>query len=484
MKSHPIQITFLHTNDMHAHLEAMSRLSTFARQVRRELENEGRRVFFVDAGDAEDRSVRFCGVTKGAAFPRILAAMGYDLQAPGNAISVTYGPQAVAAMTARASFPMLAGNLVRPEGALVSGIEAVRVFPLNPQVRLGVLGMTIRGQGIYQLFGLNAQDFLESAGYWLDQLNQLGARPRVVVSHLGIREDRTLAETAPDIDVIIGGHTHTLLPEGEVVNGVLIAQTGFYAENLGRVDLTVDSITGKVLEKTACLLPVPADTPRDPAVDAAIREAEEEAAQLLSMPVGTLQFALNLDHFAECGMGNMAADAVRERMGAEVGLLTSGLFVTGLPAGTVTLGELDAACFTTANPQLSAVRGEQILAGLERGLSPAIMNQMLKMFRGTPMGMPVISGMRVEYNPAAPDGERVKNIWVQGQPLELKRVYHVAHTDAEVRQGDSPFGYLTLEEGQVVKVEVPTILREVIADAMQAHAPLPLPADGRWIFSG
>jgi 2',3'-cyclic-nucleotide 2'-phosphodiesterase (5'-nucleotidase family) len=403
--------------------------------------------------------------------------MGYDLQAPGNAISITYGPQAVAAMTARASYPMLAGNFVRPEGALVPGIEALRVYPLNDRVRLGVLGMTTNAPDIYELFGLNAQDFLVSARYWLDQLAQQGARPRVVVTHLGITDDRVLAEAFPEIDVIIGGHSHTHLPEGEQVNGVLIAQTGEYAEFLGRVDLTVDAVTGKVLEKTARLLPVPTDIPHDPAVDAAIQAAEEDAAEFLSMPVGALQCALTMDHFGESGMGDLAADAIRERMNAEIGLLSSGLFVTGLPAGTVTLGALDAACFTTANPQLSAVRGEQILAGLEHGLDPVLMNTVIKMFRGTPIGMPIISGMEVTYAPDAPEGERVRSARVQGAPLERERIYRVAHTDAETHP---IVGYLNIEEAQVLKVEVPTILREAIADYMQAHAPVPPPTNGRW----
>jgi 2',3'-cyclic-nucleotide 2'-phosphodiesterase (5'-nucleotidase family) len=64
----PVEISVFHTNDMHGHLDAMARLSAFARQLRAEARASGREVFFWDGGDASDRRVRLCSVTKGAAF--------------------------------------------------------------------------------------------------------------------------------------------------------------------------------------------------------------------------------------------------------------------------------------------------------------------------------------------------------------------------------------------------------------------------------
>lgn len=109
---YPVHLAIFHTNDMHGRLEAMARLSSFARRLRAEAEAkaEDRPVFFWDAGDAADRRVHTCSISKGAAFSPILNAMGYTLQAMGNAISLPYGPQALAAVAARADFPILAAN--------------------------------------------------------------------------------------------------------------------------------------------------------------------------------------------------------------------------------------------------------------------------------------------------------------------------------------------------------------------------------------
>lgn len=480
MNSEPLRITLLHTNDMHGSLGAMSRLSSVVRRLRRDLEAEGRQVFFFDSGDAADRKLRFCSITKGAAFPRILEAMGYHAQALGNAISITYGPQAAAVMAGRAAYPILAANFLDENGPLVEGFQPAVSFPLTRGQHLGVIGLTVDHPAIYAIFGLHLPEFTAVAHRQCEQLRAQQPGPVILLSHLGIQKDRQTAEAVPEIDVILGGHSHTLLPEGETVNGVLIAQTGDYARYLGRVDLEVDPISGKVLSKQARLIEISEIEPPDPAVEEAVQAAEAEGAHWLAQPLCELADPLPLDHFGECAIGNLAADALRERMGAEVAILSGGLFHRGLPAGRITLGDLDSASFSTANPQLSQVRGEQLLAALERGLDETRMHSTPKAHRGAPMGLPMLSGLQVTLNLQ----RQVTAVTVQGRPLEPERLYSVAHTDAEVIETDASFGYLILEPGQLLKVEVPTILREALQDYLIAHAPVHAPQDRRWHTDG
>jgi 5'-nucleotidase len=222
----------------------------------------------------------------------------------------------------------------------------------------------------------------------------------------------------------------------------------------------------------------------DPAVIAAIAAAEREVDALMAQPIAVLEAPLDLDHFQECGIGNLTADALRERMRADVAIVCSGQFHQGLPAGTVTLGQLDRACFSSANPCATEVRGAQIVTALERGLDPAISQSEIRGFRGTPVGIPQISGMLVEYDVSAEVGQRVQRVIVQGeqgapdQPLDPHRLYRLAHTDAEsIRE----LGYLLLGEGQMTEHEVPTIVREVIEDYTRQHSPVAQPAQGRWL---
>ena len=476
--SDPIKITILHTNDMHGRLEAMSRLSTYASKLKADLQEQGHAVFMMDAGDAADRRLSFCGVTKGAAFTPLLNAMRYDVQVLGNALSLTYGPQALTAYAARADFPVLAANIREADGKLLPGLQSHVLLPLGDDRKLGVIGLTVADfADIYSLFGLHLLETIPLVQEKATTLRQQGADGIVVISHMGVKKDRELAAALPDIDVIIGGHSHTTLPQGEEVNGVLIAQTGEYAVHLGRVDLTLDADTGQVLARSAVLLPVPQEIDLDPAVQAAIAAAEMEAQEYRSRPLGALQAAFDVEYFAECSMGNWAADVLRERMHADAAIVSSGLFHTGLEAGWVTLGELDAACFSTANPQLSLVSGQQLWEALERGLEPERSHIHFGSYRGTPIGVPQISGMQVWFDPAAPAGEHVQRVMIDGKPLEPKREYRLAHTDAE---GSQEYSYLHIDPAQTIETEVPTILREALEDDLRQRSPLPMPTGGRW----
>jgi len=145
----PVHLSIFHTNDMHGRLEAMARLSAFARRLRAEAEAQGRLVFFWDAGDAADRRVRFCSISKGAASSPILNAMGYTLQTMGNAISLPYGPQAMAAVAARANFPILAANCRDGDGPLPEGLQEYALIPLPHDLTMGVIGLTAPWGDLY-----------------------------------------------------------------------------------------------------------------------------------------------------------------------------------------------------------------------------------------------------------------------------------------------------------------------------------------------
>ena len=474
-----LHLSIFHTNDIHGHIERLPRLSAFVRRLRAEAHKAGRETLFWDGGDAADRRIVLCSISKCAAIYPILNAMDYTLQTLGNAIMLSYGPQAIAAVAERADFPLLAAN-VRDgrDGALPEGVTESALIPLRDGVTLGVFGLTAPWGTAYEVFDLHMPDFVEMARDLTARLRDQGAQVVVFLSHLGLEDDRAVADAVPDIDVIVGAHTHHLLPEGEWHNGVLIAQAGDYAQHVGRVDLTVEVETGAVRDRVARVLPVPENEPDDPAVVAALAAADEEVERLKQQPVGESVEALDLDHFGECGIGSLTADAFRERMGAEAAILLGGLFHTGLPAGTITLGDLVTACFSPANPYISELRGSQIVQALEWGLMPERSRFEHHGMRGAPIGTPQISGLTVHFDPHGDDGARIKQVWVNGALLEPDRIYRVAHSDAAWMRD---YGYLVRAETQHFEGEVPTIVNEVIMDYLRDHSPVPPLERGRWV---
>src|SRR3990172_3774554 len=103
-----------------------------------------------------------------------------------------------------------------------------------------------------------------------------GATLVIALSHLGLADDQLLVESVPGIDLVIGAHSHDLLEAGRDHAGVLIAQAGQYAEALGIIQLQLDPITLRPIERKASVQRVNEDEPPDPAFLTALAEAEAE----------------------------------------------------------------------------------------------------------------------------------------------------------------------------------------------------------------
>ena len=462
---------------MHGRTQAMARLSHLARRLRAEAERRGDTVFFWDAGDPFDRQFRLCSMTKGAALARVLNAMGYDLMTMGNDILLTYGPEAMAEVTKRLSFPVLAANCRDGSGPLSLGLKESVLLPVPGGGTIGVFGLTAPWGGLYEAFGLRFPDTLQTAARLVASLRGRGATLVVALSHLGLADDQLLVESVPGIDLVIGAHSHDLLEEGMEHAGALIAQAGQYAEALGIIQLELDPIGLRPIERKASVQRVNEDEPPDPAFLTALAEAEAEVEALAAQPVAEVLDPLDLTYDGECALGNLAADAFRERMGAEAAMIISGQLARGLAAGTATFGDLCEVSLVTANPQRTRLRGAQIISALEQGVSPRFIAARPRGLRGPPIGWPQISGMTVEWEPEAPLGKQIRRVWIGASPLEADRMVLLAHSDAETMD---EFALLALEPGQQTESEVPTVTREVLEDYLRLHSPVPAPLGGRW----
>lgn len=255
----PVRVTILHTSDMHARLEAMARLSHYASRLRAEAEAAGTRVFFWDAGDALD------AMEPGRA-ARILNAMRYNLQVLGDHLLAFGGAEAVAELCFQVEFPILGANVIDPHGRHPEGLRPSVRIPYSGRRTMGVLGLVTTVGVAPEGAGVRLLDPVDVARDLVSRMRSQGVAPVVVLSHLGLEQDRVLAEQVEGIDLIVGGHSHASLLQGERLGGTLLVQAGAEAELLGRVDLTLDGITGRVLEAEASLLSVPANEPPDKAV--------------------------------------------------------------------------------------------------------------------------------------------------------------------------------------------------------------------------
>jgi 2',3'-cyclic-nucleotide 2'-phosphodiesterase (5'-nucleotidase family) len=466
-----INMTLLHTNDLHGRVSQLSRIATLVRHIRQEAAAAGGYCIFVDAGDSEDTTLLESSLTKGSAMEAILHGAGCEYVALGNAIPIRYGQQAVAGLAHAFGGPLLCANMKEADGKPVTGLAPFALKALG-SLTLGIIGLTAPVDGYSTFFKLQVDQPEEILPELIAQVRARGAKTIILLSHLGSNADQRLAEKVEGLDVIIGAHDHKELDPPLVVNGTLIAQAGDFGRFLGRLDLQIDPDTGRVLYHTGRLTPVTEDIPLEPQTEETIRAEQRRARALMDREIGLLNGPIELYDDCECPAGNLLADTLLERVqDAELALVLAGHWENGLEAGALTQGTLFTANRSTANPGKARVTGKQIVAFLREALRPENASRKIHALRGRAVGMPHIAGARVTYSA---DLEQIE-LEIGGKPLEEERTYIVASTDMEFAHY---VGYLVIPFEEI-EFEVPTIMPEVLEDYITKHSPIRTPPADR-----
>ncbi len=428
------RLVLLHTNDIHGRIEGLARVATLVERIRAE---EDAPVLYLDAGDIEETTVRISSLTKGVAMHRLLSAAGCDVATAGNAVWLRYGPQALAEHAAAADYPLLLANFgplagVRPSVLLEAG-----------DWKVGVIGVSDAFENAFGDFdfGFTPLPVVPLVRDLARELRAAGAELVVVLSHLGYRTDRDvvidpqLAEALQgEIDLVIGAHSHDLLPDGEWFGDVLVTQAGSYAEHLGRIDVDEAGLRARVL-------PVPEETPQHAGVLAAAAASEQELGAHLDEVIADLDAPLD---------GAYIAEVFRRRMDADVGLATE--FATldaPLRAGPLRRGDLWDVCHSAGNPGVVDLTGEQLQEMLARGADPEFQAETPRQLRGKPRGRLFFAGP-AEVDPG--------------------RTYRVAGTDWEL---DSYGGLVDKAWGLQPRYDFPTIVREAVEEHLAQHRAAP-----------
>ncbi|MGB5654559.1 MAG: metallophosphatase [Robiginitalea sp.] len=257
--SEPVRrITILHTNDVHSHIDpfpashpTFPNLGGAARRAAliQSIRKENPDTLLLDAGDIFQGTPYF-NFYGGELEFRLMNRMGYQAATLGNH-DFDNGLSGLLAQLPNASFSFLSANYDFDNTLLEGRVNPYEVFVRNG-VRIGVFGLGIELEGLVlkELYGETLyQNPVEIAQDMSRILREEEHCDLVIcLSHLGHRyenpdrvSDQVLAAATDNIDLIIGGHTHTFMEEAEVAlnrqgKSVLIQQVGCYGIRLGRVD--------------------------------------------------------------------------------------------------------------------------------------------------------------------------------------------------------------------------------------------------------
>jgi 5'-nucleotidase len=255
----PLRLTILHTNDVHSRLEpfpmdggrnqglgGVTARAALVRQIRAEEEH----VLLLDAGDIFQGTPYF-NLYKGEPEIKAMSAMGYDACTIGNHDFDAGMANLATQLTGHANFPMLVCNYDFNGTEMENKTMPYKIFKKG-KLTIGVLGVGIEMHGLVpdNLYKQTKYfDPVQKANETADRLKkQHGCDMIICLSHLGYQykgsnkvSDEVLAKETENIDLIIGGHTHTFLDKPVVIknkkgNDVVVNQVGWAGIILGRLD--------------------------------------------------------------------------------------------------------------------------------------------------------------------------------------------------------------------------------------------------------
>jgi len=325
-------------------------------------------------------------------------------------------------------------------------------------LKVGFIGLCLATSEISRdnLRGIRMLDPMQAAARYIPILKQRGANVIVAITHLSFPEDRALVERFPEIDLVIGGHEHYPVTVAE--NRTLISKAGSDARWVARIDIGRRP-NGRV-ERFYDLLPVTSALPDDPSTAAAIRSFEDRLDKALDTVVGVTGVPLDAvsDHLrtGETNIGSLVADLLRADVGADVAIVNSGT-IRGdrvYPAGPVSRRTLiEMLPFGNVVCEV-AVPGRVILQALNHGVSK---------LPDTNGRFPQVSGLTFQIDLRVSAADRVRNVTINGQPLDPAKIYTVAIPDYVLKGGDD----YTMFGGQ--RVLVSPEAGHLMADALEKH---------------
>ncbi|WP_224490759.1 bifunctional metallophosphatase/5'-nucleotidase [Robertkochia flava] len=254
-------ITILHTNDVHSHIDpfpadharnpnmgGVARRASLIEQIR----NENPNTLLLDAGDIFQGTPYF-NFYGGEIEFKLMSKLGYDAATIGNH-DFDNGIEGLYAQMPNAKFSFVSANYDFSNTVMNGLVKPYQIFERD-EVKIGVFGLGIELAGLVNKKQYKETVYLDPVEICEDMCRELkdeqGCDLIICLSHLGYQydsdkvSDRVLAAKSKDLDLIIGGHTHTFMDKPQVVNNredqpVLINQVGCFGLYLGRIDFYFD----------------------------------------------------------------------------------------------------------------------------------------------------------------------------------------------------------------------------------------------------
>ncbi|UWQ90143.1 5'-nucleotidase/apyrase family protein [Rhodobacteraceae bacterium M382] len=497
-------LTILHTNDFHSRFEPVSKYDSGCRDG----DNEAGKCFggsarlvtaiadararsttsiLVDGGDQFQGSL-FYTYYKGKLAAEMMNALAYDAMTVGNH-EFDDGPKVLRGFMDAVNFPVLMSNAdVSAEPELAGVLQKSTVIEKGGE-KIGLIGLTPQDTDELASPGKNItfSDPVTAVQAEVDRLTAQGVTKIIVLSHSGYVQDQRIAAETTGIDVIVGGHSNTLLsnvsdraagPYPTVVNDVPIVQAYAYGRFLGELNVTFDD-AGQVISAVGEPLIMDATVTEDAATVARIGEMAKPLEEIRNKVIGKVASKVEGDRsicrMQECQVGNLVADAMLDRVrdqGVTIAITNSGGVRASIEPGEVTMGEVLTVLPFQNTLSTFEITGAGLVAALENGVSQ------VEEVKGR---FPQVAGLSFAFDLSQPaNAGRVSDVMVDHgdgpTPIDLDRTYLVV-TNNYVRNGGD--GYKMFAGDDRNAYDFGPDLADVMAEYLADHMPYQPYLDGR-----
>jgi 2',3'-cyclic-nucleotide 2'-phosphodiesterase (5'-nucleotidase family) len=435
----PIHLTVLHVNDLHGHILPyidksiseeipVSGAAYLAKMIeaKRIVNPDGN--LLLSAGDMF-QGTPISNLFHGQSIMDIMNHLRFDAMAIGNH-EFDWGREILDKLRSSASFPFLSSNIVDKQGGILAGAKPYTLLT-RKNLKIAVIGITTP-ETAYGTKPANVSDltFLDPVTILpgvIREVKSLGADLVLVLSHLGLDEDKSLARNVSGIDIIVGGHSHTAVIDPVKIDRTIIVQAGCYGLYLGVLQLDVDPSTRRIIDYTSAneLKPVFAgpESPFDEKTASIVAAYNDQIKAEFARVVGETSVDLMRNPTEESNIGNLIADAMKEATKADVAFQNGGGIRADMAAGKITMEEVFTMLPFDNALVVMDLSGGQILQILEQNST-------------TDRKILQVSGLKVQYDLSAPDeAERVKAS-VDGKPIDPGKSYRVVTNDFLAAGGD------------------------------------------------
>jgi 2',3'-cyclic-nucleotide 2'-phosphodiesterase (5'-nucleotidase family) len=349
------EITILHWNDFHAH-------NLPEKRQKKDSTGEAITYYFggtsdmlgyinkfrnsntlvLNAGD-DFQGTPISSITRGKSQIELMNLYNIDAFVIGNH-EFDYGQFALDSALQLAKFDYLSANAYYKPKASTFGKSYV-IRDVNG-VKTGIIGITLPElyevtlpKNVSEVVMLNTDSVIQSN---IEQLKKENCNLIVLLTHAGVHNDSIFASKFyKDVDVIVGGHSHTPLFKPLMVDGVIIVQAGLYSRWLGKLDLKVNVGRDTVVSYYGKLVETVLDSSvYDKAAEEKVEKMVAEVSSALEKVIGTIESDWRASYSDESNLGQFEADAFRNAVGTDIAFINGGGLRKSMFKGYVTIQDI------------------------------------------------------------------------------------------------------------------------------------------------